>query len=504
MLHNFFFIRKLSLALNERLSGWKIGECFSQNKNELVIGFFQDQKQLYLRANLDPNTNLITFSEDFQRAKKNSVDLYPSLLDRVIDRVVQVPFDRSFYLELEGGDQLIFKLHGRRSNIIHRAVTDTVDLFRNKLATDLQVTPQTLARTVKLDATDAQGYTILRQVISKQYLDEDRTDHEVKALADRLMAADQFYIYQKPSRAPGVSLLPVDHTIAETKDPLEACNLLFRAFMQGYLFQSEKESIDKELEKQQQRAQHYIERNERELQSLRTKRSYEEVANIIMANLHQLPPNGGETELHDFYSDKPIKIKIRQGVTPQKHAENLYRKAKNQKIQLQKLQENIDLKLEQMASIEAIQAELRDIDDFKALRSFQKRHHVEKKSGQEDEANLPYKERIIQGYQVLIGKNAKANDELTLRHAKKDDLWLHARDVPGSHVVIRKPGKSNIPDLVIEKAAELAAYYSKRKSDSLCPVIVTPRKYVRKRKGAAAGEVIVDREEVVMVRPASG
>ena len=80
------------------------------------------------------------------------------------------------------------------------------------------------------------------------------------------------------------------------------------------------------------------------------------------------------------------------------------------------------------------------------------------------------------GYVILIGRNAKNNDLLTKQYAFKEDLWLHARDVSGSHVVIKnQPGKK-FPAPVIERAAELAAFYSKRKTDSLCPVIVTPKK----------------------------
>ena len=78
---------------------------------------------------------------------------------------------------------------------------------------------------------------------------------------------------------------------------------------------------------------------------------------------------------------------------------------------------------------------------------------------------------------------------------------MHARDVSGSHVIVRNPSKETIPSPVLERAAELAAYYSKRRSDTLCPVIHTPRKYIRKPKGLAPGAVKVDKERVIMVVP---
>ena len=88
-----------------------------------------------------------------------------------------------------------------------------------------------------------------------------------------------------------------------------------------------------------------------------------------------------------------------------------------------------------------------------------------------------------------------------MKYAFKDDLWLHARDVAGSHVVLKaQPGK-NFPSMVIEKTAQLAAWFSKGKNLPLCPVIHTPKKYVRKPKGFAPGMMKVEREEVILVEP---
>ncbi|MDX5346758.1 MAG: NFACT RNA binding domain-containing protein, partial [Hymenobacteraceae bacterium] len=112
-----------------------------------------------------------------------------------------------------------------------------------------------------------------------------------------------------------------------------------------------------------------------------------------------------------------------------------------------------------------------------------------------------FKEFEHQGFKILVGKSAQNNDLLTQKHAHKEDLWLHAKDVSGSHVVVKHQAGKNFPEPVIEKAAQLAAFYSKRKNDSLCPVMYTPKKFVRKPKGAAAGAVFVEREKVILVSP---
>ena len=103
---------------------------------------------------------------------------------------------------------------------------------------------------------------------------------------------------------------------------------------------------------------------------------------------------------------------------------------------------------------------------------------------------------------ILVGKNSKNNDLLTLKHAAKNDIWLHARGMAGSHVVIKTKAGQTLPNSVLEYAASLAAHFSKGKTDSLCPVIYTEKKYVRKIKGAPTGQVVVDKENTILVEPA--
>ena len=103
------------------------------------------------------------------------------------------------------------------------------------------------------------------------------------------------------------------------------------------------------------------------------------------------------------------------------------------------------------------------------------------------------------GFRIWVGRNAQDNDVLTFRHSYKEDLWLHAKDVPGSHVLVKFQAGKKFPKDVIERAGQLAAYNSKRKTETLCPVSVTPKKFVRKRKGDPAGMVVVEKEEVILV-----
>ncbi|MCU0402565.1 MAG: NFACT RNA binding domain-containing protein, partial [Algoriphagus sp.] len=107
----------------------------------------------------------------------------------------------------------------------------------------------------------------------------------------------------------------------------------------------------------------------------------------------------------------------------------------------------------------------------------------------------------FEGFTIWVGKSAKDNDEMLRGFARKEDIWLHARQAAGSHVLIKMRGITVVPQGVLERAAELAAFYSKLKSDTLAPVMYTEAKYVRKVKGSAPGSVMVDREKVILVAP---
>jgi hypothetical protein len=103
---------------------------------------------------------------------------------------------------------------------------------------------------------------------------------------------------------------------------------------------------------------------------------------------------------------------------------------------------------------------------------------------------------------VLVGRNNRENDELTFHEAAPTDLWFHAQHVPGSHVVLKSRGNPGAPPpQVLERTAAIAALYSKARHSGLVPVIYTQRKYVRKPRGARPGQVVCEREKMIMVEP---
>jgi predicted ribosome quality control (RQC) complex YloA/Tae2 family protein len=113
--------------------------------------------------------------------------------------------------------------------------------------------------------------------------------------------------------------------------------------------------------------------------------------------------------------------------------------------------------------------------------------------------------RSSDGYEILVGRAAKDNDQLTFKVARSHDLWLHAADYPGSHVIVRNPARgADVPHRTIIEAAQLAAHFSHAKRDAKVSVHYTPRKFLSKPKGAAPGLVRMSSFRSLLVEPREG
>ena len=521
MHNNYYFLRQLTTRLSRFLTGASLAEAFSQNRDELILGFTTHDpgtKAFFIKAYLDAKFCCLQFPEDFHRARKNSVNLFEDIIGATVQKIYQFENERSFALHLVGREQqayqLLFKMHGNRSNIIMFREQQVVEVFKNSLANDAALSLAELDRTLEINYEQFEQagglpsalYPTLGK-LPNYYLQHHQYDsltrpqqwELLQRTIQQLEQPEQFYVIQLDDQI-HLSLLPLGTIQAQYTDPIEAINAFFLAYIKDEQLLSLKKRLTQRLRKEQKQTEGYLQKARRRLQQLTTGLSYQQTADIIMANMHAIPTNVAQVTLHDFYHQQDVAIKLNTKLSPQKNAENYYRKAKNQKIEIAEAEKNIDRREEKLLALlthlEAIEA----VDNPKILRAYAEEHDLVTTTSSPDTA-LPYRHTIIDGFDVYIGKSAKSNDTLLRQQAQKDDLWLHAKDVSGSHVLIKRKGNDPFPQPLIEKAARLAAYYSKRKNDSLAPVIYTPSKYVRKGKNMPAGAVRVDREEVILVEP---
>ncbi|MDX1904167.1 MAG: NFACT RNA binding domain-containing protein [Thermonemataceae bacterium] len=506
---NYHFLIHLAQDLDNLLKNSELLSCFSQNKDEIIIGFAKPNEDFYLRATLQSDFACLNTLEQYQRAKKNTIDLFQAALFRKVEKVAVFENDRALGIFLEQNFTLVFKLHGKRANLLLFEGEEVVDIFHKKLENDHTLKLSAIARPIK---QDKESFLAENGNIKKLFPTFDKTlinsiqgesmEEQWQSIEKLLLRLNQkeFWV---GSMAGISSLHFFGELFSEAQkytSALEALNAFYYEYTKKSIFEKEQQQAFKKIEKNIQKTENYLQKTFEKLAELSESKDLEKIGHILMANLHQIPPKAEEIELYNFYTNKNIKIKLKTDLSSQKNAEWYYKKAKNQKIELAKLEENLEARQLHLSTLKNHLGNLQKIDNLKELRSFLKKNALTWDE-EKDNSTLPFKVFDIEGFTVLIGKNAQNNDLLTQKYTYKEDLWLHAKDVSGSHVVIKYQAGKIFSKSVIEKAAALAAYFSKRRNESLCPVIYTPKKFVRKTKDLQAGQVIVEKENVLMIEP---
>jgi len=515
---NYYFLKQLAPRLHDELAGKYFIEAFSQEKDEIILVFAASAEEenpgevFFIKAALKSNFACLSFPDKFDRARRNSVNLFTDLAGNTVEYVRVFENERAVQISFADNRKLVFKLFGNRSNLISYDREGVVlQVFNNKLPADKLLSLASLDRHIdqSFEAFVANGLrfeplfpTFGKLVNARLHVllhDRGSATEKWAVIQDMLRELESSFFYvTRIELIPVLSLFETGDLITKYDDPIEALNGFYIAYIRLSGIEKEKAEILRILKKRIQQTENYLDNTFKKLVELEEAVKNDELGNIIMANLHEIPARAEKVELFDFYREKPITIKLKKELSAQKNAEGYYRKSKNEKIEIARLNDSLEAREAEKARMQQHLEKIEAIDVLRELRVYIKNNGLDQGKIAISTDEL-FKKVEFLGYTILIGRNAKNNDVLTKQYASKEDLWLHAKDVTGSHVVVKnQPGK-RFPAPVIERAAELAAFYSKRKNDSLCPVIFTPKKFVRKPKGLPEGAVVVDKEDVVMV-----
>lgn len=508
MHNNYYFLRHLSAALQVRLASAQAVDCFSQNKDELVLTFDTHQGAFFLRAYLGPNFSCLSFPKQFHRARKNSIGLFNPLAGLRCTGVRQHLNERSFRLVFESDVELLFRMHGNRANVLLLHDGVVADTFRKQVTSDTRNLDRTIDWSYEHFVANRgrlrETYFIFGKVVWSYLNSEGFRTLEADAQWKRLTAIREelergtFYILNLEG-TPTFSLLAFSKVMAKYTDPIEAVDAFYSVFTQSAALTRERKRLLSSLRQQTRKTGTWLESHRARLAELKAGSRYRLLADLIMANLGSIKPGDETIWLNAFDGNGQVEVRLKPDRSPQKNAEAYYAKARNVDLEIAHLGRLIpgkEAQLKETESLIRLVAEAATLDDLQNLAP------EVQTSAQSKERSLPYREYEHMGFRILVGRSAEANDTLLQQYTAKDDLWLHARDVPGSHVIIKHQSGNKFPRPVVERAAQLAAFHSKRRNENLCAVIFVPRKYVRKRKGDPAGMVHVDREEVILVVPA--
>ncbi|MCL1996681.1 MAG: NFACT family protein [Defluviitaleaceae bacterium] len=232
---------------------------------------------------------------------------------------------------------------------------------------------------------------------------------------------------------------------------------------------------------------------------------------LITANIHAIEKGVTSFTTPNFYAEnmEDIKIQIDPTLSPAENAQQYFKQYNKQKRSYTATIEQIKESEAEQNYLESVlatlqgdlnQKEIEEIREELVEQKILKKRNKTKDSGKSlNTKSQPLKFVSMDGFVIFVGKNNKQNDTITT-NAQRSDMWLHTKDIPGSHVIIKSEGKE-IPDTTITQAAKLAAYYSAGVNSNLVAVDYTQKKYVKKPNGAKPGMVIYTHHKTAFVEP---
>ncbi len=538
MLSNYHTLGYIATTLQTTLRGKRISQIFTQNPDELAIGF--DPGTPFLIVSCRSDLNAVYLHDRFARARANTADVLPDAVGRTVVDVQILPGDRVITLTLASGGRLLLQFFGTRANILLvDAAGGILDAFLRSrmppggsrpgptevlydvagLPAHFQASGTATLASALRTAMPTLGATLVRELLFRSSLlpsvpastlPPDRTDDLCRELRHMLeeIRTPHFRVYSDRRGAPACfSLIPLRHLAECTEHTFDDIHAAVRFFAGRYRAAREvgeklsalRTSVRQKHDRTE-RSLHAMEEDARESQRAD---QYESWGHTLLANLDRIRKGDA------VFDPDGVCIPLERALAPARNAQRYFEKAKRARAAAAQTSARIGPARERLLAAQTILDRLDAISSAEDFRLFQEEHAPAMELlGLSEKARrraaLPFRVFTVEGnFEVWVGKNSTSNDLLTLHHAKPNDLWFHARGCSGSHVILKiatghgTPGKR-----AKEQAAAIAACFSKMKNATTVPVAMTERKYVRKPKGASPGTVVLERESVLFVTPA--
>ncbi|MBO5078892.1 MAG: NFACT family protein [Oscillospiraceae bacterium] len=248
---------------------------------------------------------------------------------------------------------------------------------------------------------------------------------------------------------------------------------------------------------------------EKELAATLDRERLRQLGDIVTANLHRITKGQTVLQAEDFYDPqmKTVEIPLSVTLSPQQNASKFYKDYARMKTAEKELTRQMELGQQELQYLQSVLEELNRAGTDGELEEIRQELYaggyvrMDAAKKRMKQAKLaPMRFESTDGYPIYVGRNNRQNDELTFKLARKDDLWLHAQKVHGSHVIV-SCGGTTPPDDTVTQAAQLAAYYAESVGGQNIPVDVTPVKQVKKTPGGKPGMVIYHTYRTVIVNP---
>jgi predicted ribosome quality control (RQC) complex YloA/Tae2 family protein len=302
--------------------------------------------------------------------------------------------------------------------------------------------------------------------------------------------------------------------------PSEAADAYFTSALTQREFESRANAARAQIRKKISQQQKLLKQLQNDLASHADAEEHKRIGDLLLANLTTAKRSRDRVKLIDYFSENasPIEIELDESTSLPEEAQRRFTLYQRSKRALRQIASRI---VEVEREIDRLQAEQKKLDDqlaaadpqdkptgFVSLQTRGSRatdtlSGLTPKRASSDPKRIPGTRRYVSsdGLEILVGRTSKDNDHLTLKIARPNDLWLHAADYGGSHVVVRNSTRKDVPHRTLIEAAQLAAYFSQAKKDPKVDVHYTQRKFVSKPKGSNPGLVRLQRFKNITVAP---
>lgn len=551
MIRHRYTLEHIVRECREEIVGTFISDCFTQEKNILMFECTAGRHEIWLECSVDAQYGAVFLKKDFARARRNSMDFFPQLIGQQIKDITLHPTDRILSIRTNNYLLHILCFSGGSGNIllydaqahyvdaykpknltseklreIDNVITgiDSIHFHINSLTTESELTEYLLSHlpaTIRSNELQKSLLSIMPE-LGKYYCDyilknyESNTDKEsidFAVLSQSILncykecCTSTKFLCLNSGKDYTFSLLNFDTSSSIVFSASSVSEGIRRTISFRKREQRRNElfvRLNNILEQKLKRLRRTIDLLENEELSQERLQHYRLWAEILISLPNgKVKPESNTYETHDW-DNNTIVIPVSQEKTIIENAERYYEKIRSaqtaSKIRKQRLPK-YKKEYEQLYSYREVIQHNPTIDD---LEKISQQLSVPIKKSMDTNKNSGSKFRTFpldDGFVLYVGKNAANNDELTMKFAKQNDIWLHARGVSGSHAILKITGKEKPTKRILEQAAEITAYYSSARNASYTPVAYTERKYVRKPKGANPGAVVIEREKVIMVSP---
>lgn len=509
--------------------GYRFNYIYTQSKGLLIFEISDNDNQLYIEFSTNSPYDRLLVRDRHNRAKANTKDLFGILVGQEITNICQVNDDRiiaistpqhNLYFKLFGHNKSDLLVATKKDKIIHSL--NNLELIGTKL------TIETNEQKTILDFTDD---TLLSDAMQKSthyfgkhytnnYLNQNNIFNKIQLkdinkweVAESL---DNYYLKMARSKESFVYKLGEDKYLFSLIDlpDLELykkCDNISEGIRTKFVKEVSTKRINELKKKALDKLKKLISKDEKAIErinklddGIEKAEKLKHYAELLISQPNTRIKTGKEITINDWEGNE-LTIPLDEKLNMIENSQRFFKKSaaviKERTIAKSKLPELETRMFEYMQ----LQEEITELKDYKILEELVQQNRkilggIVEQKGHESKEDKFKKYELSENFTLYVGKNAKNNDELTMKFAKPNDIWLHARGVGGSHCVIRADGREPSKG-IIKEAAAIAAFYSKAKTSHLAPVAYTQKKYVTKPKGANPGAVVVRREEVVLVEP---